>query len=70
MVRLIASSDYRYGDKQLKTGDVFEASEHDADIFKRVGKATDVQESDTESDVGTTRKRRSYKRRDMFAEKN
>lgn len=86
MSRLIASSDFRYGNRQLKAGDAFAAvSDTDRDILLRCGRATAEVSADAVApggsdishnrpDPGSQRagsgKQRNYKRRDMFAERN
>lgn len=73
MVKLVASSALRYASKQLQAGEEFEASESDARVLRGASKATDapapcdVAEGTPEAQP---RKPRSYKRRDMFAERS
>lgn len=57
MVSLIATKDYPYGTRKLKAGDVFEASERDAELLTKVGMA---KAADTP--------RRRYRRKDLQAE--
>jgi hypothetical protein len=60
MPRLIANGALRYDSKDLQAGEEFEATEKDAFVLTKVGKATEAGTEDTE-----TRKTRRYNRRDM-----
>jgi len=76
-MNLVAIQDLRYAQKDLKSGDPFDASENDAKVLKAAGKA---RESETDrglferkdeqaaGDSATTQTGRGrYKRRDMRA---
>jgi hypothetical protein len=59
-MRLVALTEFNYGDRDLKVGDTFEASSaEDARLLKGFGKAKDAPAV-----------KRSYQRRDMVAEGN
>lgn len=73
MPRLIASKSFRYATRQLRAGDPFDASDADARILLRIGRATEP--ADMPDDMGGVvipadgePTRRRYRRRDMRAE--
>lgn len=78
-VKLIAKASYAYAGQALSVGDVFEASERDAQILKVTGRADDAptlrktSRKDLTADSGTSevkidRRTREYRRRDLVPE--
>lgn len=76
-VKLIAKAAYAYAGQPLVVGDLFDASERDAQILKVTGKADDAPRlrktsrkdltADTETD-SADRPKRQYRRRDLVSE--
>lgn len=60
-VRIKATQAYPYADKSLSAGDVFDASDRDAALLKKVGLAVDA-------DPDAAKPKRQYRRRDLQAE--
>lgn len=78
-VALEALATYPYAGKSLKVGDTFEASEKDAELLKKVGRAKDAKrriittremapEQPATPEELPEKPRRAYRRRDMIAE--
>lgn len=66
-MQLVAKTDLRYASRDLKAGEVFEASERDAFVLTRAGKAEEQGEASEPEDRGGRRGNR-YRRSDIRAE--
>jgi len=58
-MRLVATAAYVYAGQQLRTGEVFEAADRDAQILKVIGRATDAPPDDASATSRKTPRKRA-----------